>query len=133
MKLTEAEWKIMNAVWDRSPASVRDVLDAVGNGTGWAYTTVKTMMNRLVEKGVLKVRTRANTNLYDPLASHEEALRVEVSTLADRAFDGMFGPLVHFLLSERKLSKKDRAELRQMLDDLEAESGGGAADDRPTE
>ena len=124
MRLTETQWKVMNEVWRNPPASARDVLEALEGRTGWAYTTVKTILDRLVEKGALKVRMRANTNLYEPLVTRQEARRSEVRSLMDRAFDGAFGPLVHFLLSEEKLSEKDRAELKRLLSEQEEEGGG---------
>ena len=117
MKLTEAEWKVMNIVWEKTPVSARDVLEAVEDETKWAYNTVKTILNRLVVKDALSVRLRANTNLYEPLVTREDARRSEVNTLMNRAFEGAFGPLVHFLLHDRKLSEKDKTELRKMLDE----------------
>ena len=80
MKLTDAEWLLMKVVWQRTPfpTSARDVHEQVEPETGWAYTTVKTMMNRLVEKGVLKARLRANTTLYTEVLSRDEAQRTAV-------------------------------------------------------
>ena len=115
MQLSEAEWRVMAVVWERHPASVRDVLEALEGETGWAYSTVKTMLTRLTEKGALSVRKRANTSLYEPLVSQGEARRSAVHSLLDRAFDGTFGSLVHHLLDEHKLSKKDRARMEALL------------------
>ena len=125
MHITEAEWKVMNAVWENSPASARDVLEALEQETDWAYTTVKTILNRLVEKGALTMRRRANTNLYDAAISRREARTLEVRSLLNRAFEGAFGPLVHFLLDEGDLSDGDRDALRRKLDEL-ADEGGEA-------
>ena len=119
MRITEAEWKVMKVLWAKSPASARDVLEAIEAETGWAYTTVKTILNRLVEKGALTMRRRANTNLYDAAITRIQARQVEVRSMLDRAFDGAFGPLVHFLLEEQKLSDADREAIRQALDDAE--------------
>lgn len=117
MQLSEAEWKIMNVVWSRSPASARDVLEELGSETAWAYTTVKTMLSRLVEKGALGAHKRANTSLYEPLVTRAEARRSAVKSLLNRAFDGAFGPLAQFLSEDEALSKKDRETLRTMLDE----------------
>ena len=119
MHITKAEWKVMNAVWEKgSSASARDVLEMLEQETGWAYTTVKTIMNRLVERGALTVRRRANTNLYDVVISRRDARTLEVRSLLDRAFDGAFGPLVHFLLDEGDISDGDRDALQRKLDEL---------------
>ncbi|MEE9126017.1 MAG: BlaI/MecI/CopY family transcriptional regulator [Planctomycetota bacterium] len=115
MKLSDTEWTVINVVWERSPASARDVLEQTEAQTGWAYTTVKTILSRLVEKGALRTRKRANTSLYEPLVSRKDARRSAVRSLLDRAFDGTFGGLLQHLVTDEKLSKKDRERLEAML------------------
>ena len=115
-ELSDAEWKVIRALWTRHPASARDVLEALHGETGWAYTTVKTLLARLVAKGAASVRLRANTSLYEPLITEAEARRTEVRLLIDRAFGGASVPLLRFVLTEEKFSAKDRAELREMLE-----------------
>ena len=115
-ELSDAEWKVIRALWARHPASARDVLEALHGETGWAYTTVKTLLARLVAKGAAAVRLRANTSLYEPLMTEDEARRTEVKLLVDRAFGGASVPLLRFVLADEKLSAKDRAELREMLE-----------------
>ncbi|MHC4216037.1 MAG: BlaI/MecI/CopY family transcriptional regulator, partial [Planctomycetota bacterium] len=53
MKLTEAEWLIMNALWHKHPATARQIAERLPAGVKWAYTTIKTMLTRLVEKNAL--------------------------------------------------------------------------------
>lgn len=115
IQLSEAEWKIMNAVWERNPASVRDVMDVLGRSNSWAYSTIKTMMSRLVEKGALATRKRANTSLFEPLLSKKRARQAALRSLLDRAFEGAVGPFVSFLVDEETLSDRDRSRLEQML------------------
>jgi BlaI family penicillinase repressor len=115
MKLSDAEWTVINVVWEHSPATARDVLEQTEAETGWAYTTVKTLLGRLVEKGALRMRKRANTSLYEPLVSRKDARRSAVRSLLDRAFDGAFGSLLQHLVADEKLSKKDREKLLAMM------------------
>lgn len=115
MKLSDAEWMVINVVWERSVATARDVHEHTEAQTGWAYTTVRTILSRLVEKGALRMRKRANTSLYEPLISRQEARRSALRSLLDRAFDGTFGSLLQHLVADEKLSKKDRQKLRAML------------------
>src|SRR6185295_20290732 len=93
-ELSDAEWKVIRALWTRHPASARDVLETLHGETGWAYTTVKTLLARLVDKGAASMRLRANTSLYEPLVSEDDARRTEVKALLDRAFDGAFAPML---------------------------------------
>jgi BlaI family penicillinase repressor len=116
MHFSEAEWKVMKVLWQQHPASVRDVLEALAEDTGWAYSTVKTLLARLVEKGAVGVHKRANASLFEPLVAAPEAQRSALRALLDRAFDGTFGALVHHLVAEEKLSPQDRDELRALLE-----------------
>lgn len=123
--LSDAEWKVMNALWKRHPACVREVLEEIGEDASWAYTTVKTMLSRLAEKGILEVEKRANTSYYSPNLTRNQARRAAVQSLLDRAFDGAFGPLMAFLVDDQKLSGKDRQRLQALLDQELPESGQG--------
>lgn len=116
MPLTDAEWTVMKVVWERNPVSARDVLEAVEAETSWAYSTVKTILDRLVAKGVLRSRMRANTLLYEPVLSRDKARRSAIRSLVDKAFNGAFGPFMHFLITEEKLSEKEREMLLRLLD-----------------
>ena len=123
MRLTEAEWKIMNAVWQRHPASARDIMEALEGQAKWAYTTIKTMLSRLEDKGALKSRLRANTSLYSPILTRRVARRSSVRALLDTAFEGAFGPMMHFLVSNEELPEKDRAELIRLLKEEKRKGG----------
>jgi BlaI family penicillinase repressor len=123
IRLSDAEWTVMNAVWERSPASARDVVERVGPDSQWAYTTVKTLLQRLVDKGALSVRMRANQGLYEPLVTREKARRSALRSLLDKAFDGTFGSLLTHMVTEERLSAKDKARLQAMLDELGPEGG----------
>ena len=115
MKLTEAEWRIMNVLWGRHPASARDVMESLAGEVDWAYTTVKTMLTRLVEKGVLEAEMRANTAYYTPLLERKDARRSALRGLLDTAFDGTFGTMMHFLVSNEELSEQEREELVKLF------------------
>jgi BlaI family penicillinase repressor len=119
LKLSDAEWTVMQAVWTDPPASARDVLDRVGRDTGWAYTTVKTLLARLVEKDALSVRMRGNVSLYQPLITRRQAQVAALRSLVEKAFDGTFGSLVHHLITEEKLSSRDRRALARMLEEAD--------------
>ena len=121
MRLSDAEWQIMNVVWEHSPVSARDVLEHLAAETGWAYSTVKTQLARLVEKGALSERKRANTSLYAPVISRARARREAVKSLVDRVFEGAFGSLLQHLVAAEKLSKQDRERLSELLSELNDE------------
>lgn len=115
MRLSGTEWKIMNVLWDKSPATAREVLERLEADTEWAYTTVKTMLTRLEEKQAVRSRMRANTAVYEPIVTRNSARRSALRTVIDSAFDGAFGSMLHFLVTEEKLTKKQREELLRQL------------------
>ena len=119
MGLTKAEWQIMNALWRDYPASVRDIIEKLGGDVNWAYTTVKTMLDRLVKKGVLKVSKKRNVSIYEPIMSQWKARQIAIKSFVNQAFDGTVGTLMHHLVAEEELSKKEREELVRILKEEE--------------
>ena len=116
MKLSESEWQIMNALWSRHPATARDMAESLPDDVSWAYTTIKTMLSRLVAKGAVSESKRGNTSVYEPLISRRKARRTAVGRLLTTAFDGSIQPLVSFLADDIRLSVEQRRELIAILE-----------------
>ena len=116
MKLTEAEWQIMKALWEKHPATAREIMDRLPAGVKWAYTTIKTMLARLTEKKAVSEVKQGNTSVYDPLISQRKARVSAFRSLLETAFDGAMGPLVHFLVEEEQLSDEQKAELARLVE-----------------
>jgi len=115
MKLTKAEWQIMNALWQENPATARELMQRLPSRISWAYTTIKTMLNRLTDKKVVTEQKNGNTSFYKPLITQRKARSSAFKSLLDQAFNGATGPLLHFLIEEQKLSKKQRQEILKVL------------------
>jgi predicted transcriptional regulator len=107
----------MNALWKRSPATAREVAEELPSDVNWAYTTIKTILSRLVAKEAVSERKRGNTSVYEPLVSRTKARRSALKLLLDKAFDGAVEPLLNFLAEDRKLTKKQRGELARILEE----------------
>jgi len=123
MRLTEAEWQIMNALWEDHPATARQISGRLPAGVKWAYTTIKTMLTRLAEKKAVSEAKKGNTSYYEPLISRNKARRSALRSLVNQAFDGTFGPLMHFLVEQETLSEKQRAELIEVLKNHRVKKG----------
>ena len=123
MKLTQAEWQIMNALWEKHPATARDIMTRLPKGVKWAYTTVKTMLSRLAEKEAVSEHKQANTSIYEPLVSQRKARLSAFRLLLDQSFDGAMGPLMHFMLQEQKLNARQKKELIEILGNESEETG----------
>lgn len=122
MHLSDAEWKIMDCLWRRQQATAREIVDELADETSWAYTTVKTMLARMVEKGSVRELRQSHDPhggrgaQYQPLVTREQARHSALRGLVDRAFGGALAPLMQHLLDQEHLSAGDRARLRALLD-----------------
>ena len=116
MRLSQNEWVIMNLMWELGRGSVRDVHDRIPPGSDWAYTTVKTMLNRLADKGAVRVEKRGNVSVFSPLIAQDATRQSALRNLVDRVFDGAFGSMMQCLLSDEQMSPAERAELLAMLE-----------------
>ena len=115
MRLTRAEWQLMNALWAKHPATARGICEQLPGGTKWAYTTVKTMLTRLAAKGAVSERKEGNVAVYEPLVTNKRARLAALKSVAEEAFDGAFGALVHFLVEEEELTAAERRKLAGLL------------------
>jgi BlaI family transcriptional regulator, penicillinase repressor len=114
--LTPAEWEVMKVVWRRQPCSAGDVQEDLASTVGWAYSTVKTTMDRMLAKGFLSLTKVRHVQLFQARLSRAEAAAGDVRRLLNRAFDGAVAPMVNHLLEHESLSADDLAELRRMID-----------------
>jgi predicted transcriptional regulator len=114
--LARSEWALMEALWARGRATA-GALQADLQGTqDWAYSTVKTMLDRLVEKGYVKSRRVGNVYEYSPKVRRGAVVSRTIDDLADRVMAGSVTPLIHRLVERHPLTSDEVDELRQMLD-----------------
>ena len=116
MHLSPGEWKVMSCVWDRGAVGARDVCDALESEVGWAYSTVKTMLVRLVQKGALTERKERNASVYEAAVTRARCRRAAVQRLVDGAFGGAVEPMVQYLVGETEFSAEAKGELARLLD-----------------
>ena len=114
-ELTDGEWAIIQAVWDNQPCAAPTVQEALETQKGWTYSTVKTMMDRMVTKGLLKTEKIRNLILYRSAITKKDAQNGEIMRTVKRAFDGALTPMMQFLLDSDKLSTKQLSELETMI------------------
>jgi BlaI family penicillinase repressor len=120
-ELSQSEWMVMQAIWDRAgeepEVTVSEILPLIAPQRAWAFSTLKTTMDRLVKKGVLSSRIRGKTAFYRPEITRDAATRGSLGGILDIVLNGAFGPLVAYLAERKGLSRKQIAELEQMLED----------------
>jgi BlaI family transcriptional regulator, penicillinase repressor len=113
--LTGVEWAIMKVVWQNEPCAAGTVQEALASSHDWAYSTVKTTMDRMVAKGLLATTAIRNLTLFSAQISRVEAQRSELRRVIGRAFDGALTPLIQFLVEDEDLTHDEIAELRELI------------------
>jgi len=119
--ISEAESAVMEVLWRTSPVSTEDVVAALKNRQDWQEPTIKTLLNRLLKKEAISAQKDGRRYLYSPVLQRDQWLASESKGLLDRLFGGRVAPLVAHFSKQRKLTKKDFAELKRLIEELEDE------------
>ncbi len=117
IELFDSEWAIMRIVWDKQPCAAPTVQELLQKEKGWAYTTVKTIMDRMVKKGLLKTQKIRNLYLYSSAISESQAKKSEIMKTVKRAFNGTLTPMMQFLIENDELSENEYKQLEQLIKD----------------
>jgi BlaI family penicillinase repressor len=115
LELFESEWTILQVIWDKQPCAAPTVQEALQKDKGWAYTTVKTIMDRMVKKGLLETERVRNLYLYRAAITRQQAQRSEILRTVNRAFDGALTPMMQFLIENESLSDEEYQELERLI------------------
>lgn len=116
VNLSDAEWKLMNLLWEQSPRTIMELTAAAWEDTGWSKNTVITMLSRLEAKGAVRHEEGGRAKLYFPVVSQTEAAREETKNFLDKVYGGSLGLMMSAMVDSRALSEADIAELSAILD-----------------
>lgn len=119
MQISEAESVVMEVLWQRQPLAAEDVVAALAGTRDWQEPTIKTLLNRLLRKGAIAAEKQGRRYLYSPVLRREDWLLGESEGLVERLFGGRVAPLVAHFSQHRKLSERDIAELRRLLEEID--------------
>ena len=123
--LTDNEWTLMNIVWELKRCAARDACKLAEERHGWAASTTKTYLSRLVEKGRLKATRIGNSFLYEPKTSLSASLREAADHLLGKMPGSLGGPLLAYMIGKTPLGADDVAELKRILAEAEDEPPTG--------
>ncbi len=115
VELTEAEWAIIKAVWEHEPTTAPVIQEKLSKATGWTYSTVRTFMDRMVAKGLLRAKKDGKSTTFTSAVTRDEAQRGELLYALKHAFNGALTPMVQCLLESQKFSDADIAELESLI------------------
>lgn len=119
MRISAAESQVMQALWAEAPRTTEEIVAAVGPANDWAEGTVRTLINRLLNKKAIAGARDGGRYLYRPLLEREQYLLSESRGLVDRLFDGEVTPLVAHFARHRALTPEDVKKLKALIEELD--------------
>lgn len=115
ISLSDGEWKLMNLLWDEQPRTIADMVKCLRTDTGWTKATINIMLNRLEEKGAVRIETGGRSKLFYSVLGREDAVRQEAMSTLSKIRTGGIGLLISTMASECELSAEEIDELMGIL------------------
>ena len=115
VELTESEWSVIKAVWETEPCTAPVIQEKLFKPTGWHYSTVRTLMDRMVVKGVLKAKKEGKLTIYQSAVTRAQAQSGELIYALKHAFNGALTPMVQCLLENNDLDVDELEKLESFI------------------
>ena len=113
--LSDGEWKLMNLLWDAAPRTIGEMVNELREDTGWTKATVNIMLNRLSEKGAVRIDAGGKAKQFYPLLEREKAVKNEAKSCIGKIRTGGIGLLVSTMAQDCELSDEEIEELYRIL------------------
>jgi BlaI family transcriptional regulator, penicillinase repressor len=120
--VSDAEAEVLKQLWEESPLSAQQIIDRLQGNSPAHPKTVRTLINRLLKKGALGFHEQQRTYYYYPNVNKADFYQIKTESFLDKFFDGELSPMVSFFSSRKKLNRKEIAELKKLIADLEDDS-----------
>ena len=124
IKLSEAEWKVMNFLWEEAPRTIMQITNHFKETTGWTKHTVMTFLRRMEEKGAVHYEEGERAKLFYPDIEKTEAAFQETEEFLDKVFNGRLGLMLNTMVERKSLSGEEITELYEILKRAEEDSSG---------
>ena len=120
INLTDAEWNVMECLWEKSPRTGRETIEYLKERMGWSRSTTLTLLRRMEEKGAVGSELSGEVKQFIPLISREQAAIQETEDFLGRVYKGRLGMMLSSFTKKQTLSKNEIDELYSILKELEA-------------
>jgi BlaI family transcriptional regulator, penicillinase repressor len=120
--ITEAEWQVMELLWERAPRASQEIAALMEEQRGWKRATVLTLLSRLTAKGAVTTEQQGNRFLYSAAVERAACVSEQTKSFLNRLFGGSLHPLVAHCAEHQTLTKKDIAQLKALLDEIKPKS-----------
>ena len=117
--LSENEWYIMQVLWEKSSASLRELCDALSESKGWTKHAISSFLKRMLEKGAISVDESGRVKNYIAVWNMDETILEETQSIMERVYKGNLLLMVSNAVKEQKMTKEEIEELKSMLDSME--------------
>jgi BlaI family penicillinase repressor len=117
---TPAELEILDVLWERKKATVREVFEEIGKRKSTTYTTVLKFMQIMQEKGLVVRDVKEKAHVYRPGQTQRQTQAKLVGTLLEKAFRGSALSLVQHVLETKPATREELDAIRQMINEAEA-------------
>ena len=114
-KISNAEWEVMKIIWINSEISSINIIQELKDKSEWKPATVKSLINRLLNKNAIGFNKSGNEYLYFPLVLEDECIKLESHSFINRVFDGSIKSMILTFAQSKELSETDIAELKNIL------------------
>jgi BlaI family penicillinase repressor len=114
-KISDSEWKIMKIFWENSPQKSSEIINALSKNSTWSSKTVKSLINRLVNKQALGYEKRGKIYYYYPLFPENECIMAEKKSFAEKLYNGAMKSMIRSFIEEEELSESEINELTELL------------------
>ena len=118
---TDKELDILSILWNKGPSTVRQVNEEMNKQQKTGYTTTLKLMQIMTEKGLVVRDDSKFQHIYRPAVSEEKTQKQVIGNLLEKVFSGSAEKLVMRALSAKKVSSKELAKIRKMLDEIKGE------------
>lgn len=119
-RISEAEWEVMKVLWKTSPRTANEIVEEMTGKTHWKRETIRTLINRLVQKKALDFEKKSRQYHYFPRLTEAEGIKAEAESFVKRIGGGSLEPMLAAFIEEEHLSAEKIARLRQLLDEKAA-------------
>jgi predicted transcriptional regulator len=113
---TEAELELLNILWERGPATVRDLHQAVSVKRAIGYTSVLKLLQIMTDKGLVEREESGKAHIYRPVGTQQDTQSRLVRDISERVFAGSAAALAIHALSTQPVSDQELEELRRLIE-----------------
>ena len=117
-KISESEWEVMKVIWSEHPITSGEVVKSLEDSTSWKPRTIKTLLNRLVDKGAVGREGKGKDYYYFPLIEKAVLVKAESQSFLKRVFGGSLKPMIATMVETEDLSQEDIEEIKRLFEDI---------------